>query len=147
MCAGISNPCHHSTPPLRCRHFTPICSPRMVVRTFGNTLSMHNSRTSQDEASLQQNADSGDTENNSIAVFLQLCSFPANRLQLSCKRLQENCKLVQEDATSSRNIATSCRKTAKLQENCNAVFYGFTRNHVLLQWLFALSCGRLNMFR
>ena len=64
--------------------FTPIRNPRMVDRILGNTLSMHESPTSQDAGSLQQNTNQGSNKQNSIAVFLQSCSFTAGALQLSC---------------------------------------------------------------
>ena len=86
--------------------FTPIRNPRMVDRILGNTLSMHESPTSQDAGSLQQNTNQGSNKTKQhcsfpaklqfycrrfaaflhlVKVFLHLCSFPATRLQQNCK--------------------------------------------------------------
>ena len=106
--------------------FTPIRNPRMVDRILGNTLSMHESPTSQDAGLLQQNANHGSNKKNCIVVFLQVCSFAATELQ-------ENCKNVGKPPPDAGKLQSACSKTATLQENCNAVVFVRPLICVLLQ--------------
>ena len=79
--------------------FTPIRNPRMVDRILGNTLSMHESPTSQDAGSLQQNANQGP---NTKKLH---CSVPAS-LQFCCNRVAWKLQIC-------KNTSTGCRKAAK----------------------------------
>ena len=95
-----ASPIHNTTARLHLdSDFTPIRNPRMVDRILGNTLSMHESPTSQDAGSLQQNTNQGSNRqkmHSSVPASLQFC-----------------CNRVAGKLQKCRNTATGCRKAAK----------------------------------